>query len=116
VEPEPGLTRHGHVEQEAARSRTLALEVIARRGEGLHPIPGGLQQALEAATDRVIVVYDRDGRDAVLQEGLWSSFGKLKWNAAPRLRLFVAQMLPPCASTIDRAMERPIPMPESFVV
>jgi hypothetical protein len=116
VEPEPGLTRHAHVEQEATRRRTLALEEVSRRGERFHPVAGRLQEALEPAADRVIVVDDGDGRDGVRQEGLSSSFGKLKWKAAPRVRLFVAQMLPPWASTIDRAMERPMPIPVAFVV
>jgi hypothetical protein len=116
VQMESGLARHAHVEQEATRSRTLALEVIAGRCERLHPVTGSLQEAREPAADRVIVVDDGDGRDGVRQEGLSSSFGKLKWKAAPRLRLFVAQMLPPCASTIDRAMERPMPIPVAFVV
>ena len=37
-------------------------------------------------------------------------------NAAPRSGLFVAQRMPPWASTIVRAIESPMPRPSAFVV
>src|ERR1700747_514369 len=42
--------------------------------------------------------------------------GKVKLNVAPRPPLPLAQMRPPCDSTMDLQMARPIPLPCSLVV
>jgi hypothetical protein len=45
-----------------------------------------------------------------------SALGKVKWKAVPKGFRGNAQSLPPCASMIDRQMERPKPIPWDFVV
>src|SRR5882757_940005 len=42
--------------------------------------------------------------------------GKVKWNVAPRPPLPLAQIRPPCDSTIDLLIARPMPLPCGFVV
>ena len=42
--------------------------------------------------------------------------GNAKWNVAPWSGFGVAQSRPPCASMIDRLIDRPMPMPLGFVV
>jgi hypothetical protein len=41
---------------------------------------------------------------------------KVKWNVAPRPPLPLAQIRPPCDSTIDLLIARPMPLPCGFVV
>src|ERR1700693_3294301 len=42
--------------------------------------------------------------------------GKVKWNVAPRAPSPLAQICPPCDSTIDLLIARPMPLPCGFVV
>ena len=42
--------------------------------------------------------------------------GRVKENVAPRSGLFSAQIRPPCASTMERLIGNPIPIPVGFVV
>jgi hypothetical protein len=42
--------------------------------------------------------------------------GKVKWNVAPRPPLPLAQIRPPCDSTMDLLMARPMPLPCGLVV
>jgi len=37
--------------------------------------------------------------------------GKVKWNVAPRPPLLLAQIRPPCDSTIDLLIAKPMPLP-----
>ena len=48
--------------------------------------------------------------------GAGTTRGRVKLNVAPRTGLFVAEIVPPCARTIERAIERPMPMPAGLVV
>ena len=41
--------------------------------------------------------------------------GNVNWNMAPPVAFAVAQIRPPCASTIDRQIESPIPKPVDLV-
>jgi hypothetical protein len=41
--------------------------------------------------------------------------GKVKWNVAPSPPLPAAQIRPPCDSTIDLLIARPMPLPSGFV-
>jgi hypothetical protein len=50
------------------------------------------------------------------QSGLLSALGRVKWKVVPKGLPGNAQSLPPCASMIDRQMERPKPIPWDFVV
>jgi hypothetical protein len=40
----------------------------------------------------------------------------VNWNVAPSGALTSAQILPPCASLIERQIDRPMPMPLDLVV
>jgi transposase len=42
--------------------------------------------------------------------------GKVKWNVAPRPPSPLAQIRPPCDSTIDLLIAKPMPLPSGFVV
>ena len=42
--------------------------------------------------------------------------GRVKLNVVPASSFAVTQIRPPCASTIEREIERPMPIPDSFVV
>jgi len=42
--------------------------------------------------------------------------GNVKWTVAPPCSLFAATNRPPCASTMVRAMARPMPSPSGLVV
>src|SRR6266567_3684325 len=42
--------------------------------------------------------------------------GRVKWNVAPRPPSPLAQIWPPCDSTIDLQIARPMPLPCGFVV
>jgi hypothetical protein len=42
--------------------------------------------------------------------------GNVKWNVAPRPPLPLAQIRPPCDSTIDLLIAKPMPLPCGFVV
>ena len=42
--------------------------------------------------------------------------GRVTWNTVPCGTALATVMRPPCDSTIDRQIERPIPIPSAFVV
>src|SRR6478735_11761346 len=42
--------------------------------------------------------------------------GKVKQKLAPRGKLSAAHKRPPCASTMERLIDNPMPVPSSFVV
>ena len=44
------------------------------------------------------------------------SAGAVNRKVAPRGRLALAHIRPPCASTIERQIDSPIPIPSGFVV
>src|SRR5207247_10971615 len=87
-----------------------------RSSDLLNAIARQSQQALQAASHGEIVVHDEDGWLGLSHAAGAPTSGKMKWKVAPPPALFVAQMTPPCASMIDRAIASPIPMPSRFVV
>jgi hypothetical protein len=113
---ESRLPGHAHVEGEAARARALGPREELRHGaEELDPGPRGAQEAIERAADRLVVVHDEDHRRGVGHVARVGGRGRRKRNTAP-CPLFSAQIRPPCASMIDRAMASPMPMPAFLVV
>src|SRR5882724_1174827 len=49
-------------------------------------------------------------------DGAGFGAGRTNWKVSPGPSLTVTQSRPPCASMIDRLMERPMPNPFAFVV
>src|SRR5947209_15803027 len=93
METGPALAGHAEVEEQAKRNeRIVAWQEVARRGEGLHAVPGRAKEPLQPAADRDVVVDDDDG--VVLHCGCPSARGKVKWKAAPQPPLLDAHMVP----------------------
>ena len=116
VELESRLPGHPHVEDEAARPLVLGpIEELRHRAEDLDAVPGGAQEPMQAPPHRLVVVHDEDHRRRVGHAARPAGSGRRKRNVAP-WPLFSAQMRPPCASMIERAMASPMPMPAFLVV
>ena len=116
LEIESAGAREPDVEHDTPVAVALrALEKLQRRGEDLGPIAGRPKQSLETTAHRGVVVHDEDGRLVAAHTGV-PAHGSVKWKVAPRVALLVAQMEPPWAMTIDRAIGNPMPMPPGFVV
>ena len=75
-----------------------------------------MQVATVYHSDRVVVVNATDGSVALVHAVRPPAHGRAKWKVAPRVGLLEAQITPPWASMIDRAMASPMPMPAGFVV
>src|SRR5436190_8795379 len=95
--------------------------VRAERDRGPVRDPGVLDRSLEVLREVEVGVTlrrgDLDRRRARLHSYLpWSAgaTGSSNENTLPAPGSLSAQIRPPCASTTDRAIARPIPVPPSF--
>ena len=117
VEVKPREPGHSDIQQEAIEvAESSILEEFARGCIRLHSVPTYLEQAGEASSDGEVVVNQTNAQDVHGCVTVRSIGGRVRWNSAPRSLPAAAQMLPPWASTIDRAIARPIPIPDFFVV
>jgi hypothetical protein len=111
---EASLSWHSHVDQQARwPTHVLKLEKLSRRRAELDAISGRSNEPLECTAHRGVIVDDVNSSRYHTRV---SASGRLMRNVAPTLTLESAHMRPPWASTIERAMERPIPMAVGFVV
>lgn len=116
LQVETALSRHPHIEHEAARRlEVAALEKLTGRHERPNRIAGDPDQSLETPSDGRVIVHDKDCV-ARLHTGPSMRSGKARWNVAPRIEFVVAQIWPPCAWTRERAIAKPMPMPDDLVV
>src|SRR5215468_3051527 len=104
--------RDSHVKNQATGPIVgCALQEISRCRERFSSQPHALQQALHPGAHTRISVDDKDDRSRGTHALSASSFGKVKQNFAPCPELAVAHKRPPCDSTIERLIARPIPVP-----
>src|SRR5438093_13622813 len=117
LEIHPVDTRHLHIHDHARRAAVRwTRQEIGRRFKNLALIPGGAEQSRQTFSHRRIVV-DRKNQT------LWrhhhptaAPAGRVKWKRAPPPSTFSPVTVPPCDSTIERTIPRPIPNPSAFVV
>src|ERR1700726_1251815 len=77
----------------------------------------GLDKVMDRLTQTTVVVDDEYRGKRFRRHARASTLvGRLKQKVAPGPILEVAQTRPPCASTIDRVIAKPIPVPCGFVV
>ena len=119
VEIEAGLAGHADVDDETGGTShgTTREERIGRREE-LNQVTGRDEHTSKRTADRHIIVDKDDGRWRVGRghADVARASGSVRWNVAPCPGVFRAQMMPPWPSTIDRAIDSPIPMPPGFVL
>src|SRR5882672_5123931 len=132
-----------YVEHETARCvRRLALQKLLRRGEHAHLKAHTVHEILERQAHRWIIVDDEDDGSLLNHDetplrtdpgprmpshpslyqvtariyGAGSLTGNEKENAVPWGVFAAADRRPPCASRIDRLIDKPMPSPSSLVV
>ena len=74
------------------------------------------QQRVQRAAHGRIVVDDEDGRAIHAHESASLATGSENRNTAPWGSFGLAHRRPPCASTIERVIDKPMPMPSALVV
>ena len=109
----PG-SRTSSTRQPGASGRSAPQEFL-RRGEGAHLEPDRADEVLERAAHRVVVVdHEYDGPLGAHARALTD--GKRKAEGRTVRLLGFTHSCPPCASTIERLMESPMPSPSGLVV
>ena len=103
------------------RSGTSLGDELLNRPEQVGIQPNELKEVSDGLTDfSVIVDYDdRRFLGPAVSDQLPSShcaLGRVRWKTLPRFSPGVTQRRPLCASTIDRQIGNPIPMPWFLVV
>src|SRR5262249_55417332 len=131
VEIEAARARHPHVEQNTAGSVDRRLEKKVPGGAvDSDLVSRGAQEPRDRGSKRGIVVDDVNDRGLLghvagsgtgsdslrVRARGWGDAGRENWNVAPPFKLFSAAIVPPCASTIERQIERPSPTPCFLVV
>ena len=122
---EPAALRQPDVEHKTARHiGQLGLQQLRSRPEQLDAQTHRAQQAAQRFAQRRIVVDDNDhgllrGRciarwRAAVHDA--ATNGTVNWKVTPAPSLQEAHSRPPCPSTIERQIERPIPIPSALVV
>src|SRR5207342_264573 len=104
--------------------RQLGLQQLRSRPEQLDAQTHRAQQAAQGFAQRWIVVDDNDhgllrGRciawwRAAVHDA--ATNGTVNWKVAPAPSLQDAHSRPPCPSTIERQIDRPMPIPSALVV
>ena len=92
------------------------LDVFGGRSERDDIQMRGAEEIVQCFAHAEVIIDDK--HDVILRthgESL-AEIGSVKLNVVPRGLLFVAQSRPLWASTIQRQIARPIPMPSSLVV
>src|SRR4029453_6485031 len=109
----------GHHHRHRVRRRVS--EKLCLFVESAHLYAVGSEQVLHRSEDRLIVVHDTDfSRTAGIVHAAWlfesrRAAGRRKTKRAPRSGAFSALIVPPCVSTMERTMVRPIPIPACLV-
>ena len=122
---EPAALRQPDIEHKTARHiGQLGLQQLRSRPEQLDAQTHRAQQAAQRFAQRRIVVDDNDhgllrGRciarwRAAVHDA--ATNGTVNWKVTPAPSLQEAHSRPPCPSTIERQIERPIPIPSALVV
>jgi len=112
-QPEPKLQQstasHGHGRRRlTSRGRSCedgALRIVKRR------LDKGSRQCCRVHPDQT-----RRGREGSNHDVMSGWADTVNSNVAPRGTFALAHRRPPCASMIDRQIDRPIPKPPDFVV
>src|SRR5262249_51378758 len=109
--------RQLHVENQArGQAGLVGADVLPGRAIGGGAQAVRLQQFAQRLADPRVVIDDEDDVIFHRHDASTVSTGKVKMNVAPPCSFPSAQSRPPCDSTMDREIARPIPMPLSFVV
>ena len=117
LERQSAHARQPHVEHEAAGYvRPRRLHEFLRRGGEDHVEPHRPQQILERVAHRRVVVDDEDGWAILAHEWASSGTGIENRKTAPLGSFELADSRPPCASMIERLIDKPMPMPCALVV
>ena len=108
---------HADVDDHTSRATEVVVhEQVAHGFEGLDPVAGGDQEPGQRTAHRDVVVDHDDPGAVPAHVAVPLLIGMAKLKVAPRVGLFVAQMRPPCASMIEREIDRPMPRPVGLVV
>ena len=113
----PG-SRTSSTRQPGASGRSRLHEFL-RRGEEAHVEADRPEQILERSAHGRIVVDDEDdcrARSLMHCCRLSGTGQREAEDRAVRLRSGAAHSRPPCASTIERLIDKPMPMPSALVV
>src|SRR5204863_8418183 len=115
LQTEPVQSRHPHIENQAGWAfEKFPGQIVFRGSKGLCRVTGGFEQTEQTAAHRLSVVYDPDQfrrrAHATSRDSEDRIAGRQKENRAPS-PVFSACNFPPCASTIERTMVRPMPIP-----
>src|ERR1700722_1654545 len=110
--------RHAYVEHHTAMSEPAFLisPELTCGGKQFGPQTYGFEQCRNGCAYCFVVInYENCGFGEHYALAL-AVRGRVKWNVAPQLAFAVAHSRPPCASTIERLMDSPSPIPSLFVV
>ena len=109
---------HLQIDHHTTRLVDFALgEEFGRRPVRPHGVAAGSQQPRHRHQERLIVIDDVDdwlGR--VHPQAADAAIGRVMRRSAPPSALFCAQSRPPCASTMVREIDNPMPTPLAFVL
>src|SRR5258706_4026454 len=114
---EPAQARHPDIEDEACGGvRARRVQEVLGGSEGFGAQPDRPDQAAERLAHGRVVVDHEDHGLRRLHAAVRAASGNVNWKVSPAISFALAQSRPPWASTIDRLIARPIPMPSGLVV
>jgi hypothetical protein len=118
LEVEAAHLRQSHIKHQATRPvHAFRTKEILTTCERFSAKANGLDKVMDRLTQTTVVVDDEYRGKRFRRHARASALvGRLKQKVAPGPILEVAQTRPPWASTIDRVIAKPIPVPCGFVV
>ena len=119
LEVEPADARKPNIEDKAASGRNFGRTVKEFGGgaEQLYTHTNRPEKIGQRFSQMCIIVNDKDKWRAVFVHYPVPCFkGMVNSNVVPDPGSELALMLPPCAFTIERQIDKPMPIPSGFVV
>src|SRR5262249_5407289 len=117
LEVEAALARQSNIHHQAAGTRRpWPVEELLRGIEQLDLQADGTQEVVQRSAYGGMIVDDKDDGRGFAHWSFLRAGGSVNRNTAPCGELGEAQSRPPCASTMERQIDRPIPIPSVFVV
>jgi hypothetical protein len=108
-------TGHAHVDDQAAVTRRVeGIEELLRRSKRLRRDFFGTQQKHQGIPDCLVIIDNGNHATGIVH--LYSARGRVSRNTTPLESPGSKDRRPPCASTMDRVIVNPKPIPCTLVV